>query len=734
MLAKGRIGLIMPEINSYLDHEFLNGVYEQAQTIGYDVIVYTGILNSQREVRFDSYIACLENIYTLIYRHRLDGIIFAAERFHTNEVIEKIADHLRRTEIPTVVLGRDNIGSECCEAEEYSGMYEVTRHLIEKHSAGRLYCITGIPGHKSSDERLRGFMTACNDFGVEVKADDIFYGYFWKDIPMQIGREIAEGKIEKPDAVVCASDVMAAALVNSLMANGMSVPGDIAVTGYDGSWDSLVCTPSVTTVQGRDRQYGADSVCRIYRVITGSECENIGCRQSIRYGCSCGCSSSANSEFLLENYIRSNMQRSIEKHSLIATDIVTNFSDAVSLQELSQRIDETGHIFRDVKRIDVCLCSDWQADSDCPNKFRQYDFSENMYLLLSKRFGDNDNAHYSFPTADILPYLNKPHETSLTVLTTLHSRGQIFGYIAMAYEDSSAVMIDEAYVSWCDAVANGLRAIQKQMLTESFYHRLEMLGTTDPVTGMCNRNGMLKKLPEFINRYRYRGKRIVLLLLTYTPDKIGTVDAVHIISGIISENCANRLCSRIQNNVFAVVLATEYESNVVDETETFTAMIEKILRERFVTEDIPEFVTDVTEISEAEISDFETILEKSLEKLNDKHRAIEENNTDYKEQIYRLRRNIISSPQNNWDIREIASRISVSRSHLQRLYKQFFSVSIKDDVINARMKKAAQLLTNTNLRIQEIAYRCGYNNENHFMRQFKEKTGVTPSVYRRQSA
>lgn len=42
-----------------------------------------------------------------------------------------------------------------------------------------------------------------------------------------------------------------------------------------------------------------------------------------------------------------------------------------------------------------------------------------------------------------------------------------------------------------------------------------------------------------------------------------------------------------------------------------------------------------------------------------------------------------------------------------------------------------QLLSHTNMRIQEIAVQCGYNNENHFMRQFKEKTGLTASDYRK---
>ena len=78
----------------------------------------------------------------------------------------------------------------------------------------------------------------------------------------------------------------------------------------------------------------------------------------------------------------------------------------------------------------------------------------------------------------------------------------------------------------------------------------------------------------------------------------------------------------------------------------------------------------------------------------------------------------------------MADRIGISRSHLQRLYKQLFGMSYRDDLINLRMEKAKQLLTYTDLRIHEIADQCGYQNESHFMRQLKEKVGKTALQYR----
>ncbi|MBQ4465343.1 MAG: AraC family transcriptional regulator, partial [Oscillospiraceae bacterium] len=47
---------------------------------------------------------------------------------------------------------------------------------------------------------------------------------FWREIPAQIGQKIASGELERPDAVVCASDVMALALIEALQEGGIRVP------------------------------------------------------------------------------------------------------------------------------------------------------------------------------------------------------------------------------------------------------------------------------------------------------------------------------------------------------------------------------------------------------------------------------------------------------------------------------------------------------------------------------
>ncbi|MGN0584445.1 MAG: substrate-binding domain-containing protein, partial [Ruminococcus sp.] len=512
--------------------------------------LYTGVFNSIRELRYDNYISGLENIYTLICTQKLDGIIIAAERFHAQDILRKIFDYAVMTSTPCLVLGGETNNADSMEAEEFSGMYAITRHMIEEHGCRKLYCLAGVPGHKSSLERLRGFTEACSDSGIEVYESDIIYGYFWKNVPQQLGIDIIEGRIESPDAVICCNDVMAVSLIEVLSANGINVPDDIKVTGFDGGWDSVLCCPTVTTIAGRDGQFGADAVCRLYEMITNQKAEQNVCRQYVRLGRSCGCCEN----LPMEPHLMDMIERNREKRQFLPTDFIHRMSDNSTLAELSENIDEVGHILGDMEGMDICLCSDWQGEPDNPDNYRQYGYSDDMYLLLSKRFGDNEEAHYTFKTNDILPMLNRDHEPHIIVVTSLHCSGQIFGYISSIYADCRRIFIDEYYASWCDSVSNGIKMLQKKLYARYLSQQIEKNSETDPVTGMLNSRGFIVKASEIIERYKNESRSGYLLLLTYYPGKIGSINLEICLESILMNLCVHRVCAKIKEETFAVIV------------------------------------------------------------------------------------------------------------------------------------------------------------------------------------
>lgn len=103
----------------------------------------------------------------------------------------------------------------------------------------------------------------------------------------------------------------------------------------------------------------------------------------------------------------------------------------------------------------------------------------------------------------------------------------------------------------------------------------------------------------------------------------------------------------------------------------------------------------------------------------------------YFREMQELRVEIYNTPENRWDVPRMAGHLHLSESYFQHLYREFFGVSCFRDVIEARMERARFLLSTTDMTVGMLAEVCGYESELHFMRQFRQKTGMTPTEYRR---
>ncbi len=95
-----------------------------------------------------------------------------------------------------------------------------------------------------------------------------------------------------------------------------------------------------------------------------------------------------------------------------------------------------------------------------------------------------------------------------------------------------------------------------------------------------------------------------------------------------------------------------------------------------------------------------------------------------------LRAEIYRNPSRKCRISDFAAQVSLSPSHFQALYKAEFGVSCYDDVITARIEMAKYYLLNTAFSVSRISELCGYENDVHFIRQFKSRVGMTAGEYR----
>lgn len=103
----------------------------------------------------------------------------------------------------------------------------------------------------------------------------------------------------------------------------------------------------------------------------------------------------------------------------------------------------------------------------------------------------------------------------------------------------------------------------------------------------------------------------------------------------------------------------------------------------------------------------------------------------YYQAFAELRTQIYNNPANSWTVPLLADSLSLSLSYFQHLYKDFFRCTCQQDIINARLELAKYYLTGSDMTIHSLADFCGYENELHFMRQFKKFVGITPTAYRK---
>lgn len=78
---------------------------------------------------------------------------------------------------------------------------------------------------------------------------------------------------------------------------------------------------------------------------------------------------------------------------------------------------------------------------------------------------------------------------------------------------------------------------------------------------------------------------------------------------------------------------------------------------------------------------------------------------------------------------DIARECNISEVHLRGIFKKFYNQTPKKFITDIRINAAKRYLSEGVLKINAVAERCGFTNQYHFCRVFKEKTGLTPTEY-----
>lgn len=110
----------------------------------------------------------------------------------------------------------------------------------------------------------------------------------------------------------------------------------------------------------------------------------------------------------------------------------------------------------------------------------------------------------------------------------------------------------------------------------------------------------------------------------------------------------------------------------------------------------------------------------------------EENHQSDNSYVQKSLEYIQNNYQNVITVQEIADYLSINRSYLTTLFKQFLHLSPQEFIKRYRMNQAEELLVNSDLTINQISFSCGYANQLSFSKAFRQYHDISPKEYRKQ--
>ncbi len=193
---------------------------------------------------------------------RVDGVVVVGQSDQT-AVLDRVAARYP----PLVVWGARLSGQRhvTVGSDNRLGGEIATRRLIE--GGRRRLAFFGNPDAPEIAQRREGFLAACRAAGLEGDSETVIAPLTADRAYRMIETRLAAGPV--PDGVVAASDVIAMSALRALAERGLTVPGDVAVIGFDDVMLAAHTTPPLTTIR-QDLARGATLLVELLmRAIAG---------------------------------------------------------------------------------------------------------------------------------------------------------------------------------------------------------------------------------------------------------------------------------------------------------------------------------------------------------------------------------------------------------------------------------------------------------------------------------
>lgn len=339
--------------------DFISGIKRAVD--GKDTDVY--VFNCYNYVEFNGYINNSGfSIYNLVNYEDYDGVIILSDLIQNARVLEKERQKILAAGKPAISINLAMKDISCLKVDNYSGFYELVTHLIKEHGIKDFAWLGGKETTLEIAERYKAYRTALTDNNIPINMENVHtipsssyndaYAYLM---------ETKKSGATKPQAVVCANDYIALAVMKIAEERGVKVPEELKVIGYgDTIWGKMV-NPGMTTVRSNAEQIGFEAANRVLN--PAGEAQLLKLKSSPVYRASCGCQANSQPEgksYSLQIIDDLNQKEKFNTQIEQLNEIFLEANDTFTLLTNLEGLFQKSHLF---EGSDFCifLKADWSS-------------------------------------------------------------------------------------------------------------------------------------------------------------------------------------------------------------------------------------------------------------------------------------------------------------------------------------------------------------------------------------